>query len=70
MAKYTHVRLDLEAARSWLDDSDEVDKCLASVIDHVIETVLRIENMRAREHSNILPFRLKAFGGQGRFTKR
>ncbi len=68
-AKYTHVRLDLETAKSWLDSRSEIDQHLSAVLDHIIETVMRIEHLGEPKHGNVLPFRLR----KGRFenlTKR
>lgn len=45
-AKFSHVRQDLEAARGWLDDSEELDAAVALVLDQIIETVLNIEHMK------------------------
>lgn len=55
-AKYTRVRLDLEAARSWLDGSDDVDQQLGQVLDHIIETVLSVEHLAGSKQSNVLRF--------------
>lgn len=52
--KYSHVRRDLEAARKWLDGSDELDVAVALVLDQVIETVLRIEHMKPS--TNVITF--------------
>ena len=70
MTQYNLVRRDLEAARNWLDGSDEVDQHLGLVLDHVIETVLRIEHMKVRPSTNVVPFRSKPAKMQGRFTER
>ncbi len=53
-SKYSRVRSDLEAAREWLDGSDEVDSTIALVLDQIIETVLRIEHMKTA--SNVIRF--------------
>lgn len=52
--KYSHVRRDLEAAREWLDGSDELDVAVALVLDQVIETVLRIDHMKPS--TNVIAF--------------
>ena len=54
MSKYSHVRRDLESAREWLDGSDELDVAVSLVLDQVIETVLKIEHMKAS--TNIIDF--------------
>ena len=53
-SKYSHVRRDLEAAREWLDGSDELDVAVSLVLDQVIETVLKIEHMKAS--TNVIAF--------------
>lgn len=52
--KYSHVRRDLESAREWLDSSDELDIAVSLVLDQVIETVLKIEHMKAS--TNVINF--------------
>jgi hypothetical protein len=53
-SKFSHVRRDLEAAREWLDGSDELDVAVSLVLDQVIETVLKIEHMKAS--TNVITF--------------
>lgn len=53
-SKYSHVRRELEAAREWLDGSDELDLAVSLVLDQVIETVLKIEHMKAS--TNVIAF--------------
>lgn len=57
-SKFSHMRRDLEAAREWLDGSDELDIAVSLVLDQIIETVLKIEHMKAT--SNVIPFPAKA----------
>ena len=54
MSKYSHVRRDLESAREWLDGSDELDVAVSLVLDQVIETLLKIEHMKAS--TNVIDF--------------
>lgn len=56
-SKFSHVRRDLEAAREWLDGSDELDIAVSLVLDQIIETVLKIEHMKTS--SNVIPFPTK-----------
>lgn len=53
-AKYSNIRRDLESARGRLDGSDELDIAVSLVLDQVIETVLKIEHMKAS--TNVLAF--------------
>lgn len=53
-SKYSHVRRNLETAREWLDGSDELDVAVSLVLDQVIETVLKIEHMKAS--TNVIAF--------------
>lgn len=53
-SKYSHVRRNLEAAREWLDGSEELDVAVSLVLDQVIETVLKIEHMKAS--TNVVAF--------------
>lgn len=53
-SKYAHLRRDLETARERLDGSDELDVAVSLVLDQIIETVLKIELMKAT--TNIIPF--------------
>lgn len=58
-SKYSHVRRDLESAREWLDGSDELDVAVSLVLDQVIETVLKIEHMKASTNVIVFPNRKK-----------
>lgn len=56
-SKYSHVRRNLETAREWLDGSDELDVAVSLVLDQVIETVLKIEHMKASTNVIVFPNR-------------
>jgi hypothetical protein len=53
--KYRQIRYHLECARGLLDDNDEIDGHLALVLDHVAETVLRIEQL-SEASGNVFKF--------------
>ncbi|MET3925907.1 hypothetical protein [Devosia sp. 2618] len=59
MTNYTQVRFDLEAAREGIGTENAVDQCLGQLLDHVIETVLRIEHLTENKRSNVLQFPAK-----------
>lgn len=53
-SKYARLRRDLETARERFDVADELDVAVSLVLDQIIETVLKIEHMKAA--TNIIPF--------------
>lgn len=53
--KYRKIRSHLQDAKCLLDDGDEVDRHLALVLDHIAETVLRIEHL-SNESGNVFSF--------------